>query len=117
MAGWTGLEPATFCVTGRRSNQLSYHPAVERTAKQLTNGGQVKRTFENFPFLFSPRTASRFLPRSAGRDTLRLQHPDQRAEVVVAMTAGLRRRQTTAHRLQERIRRTIRRGIGQAHVL
>jgi hypothetical protein len=28
MAGWTGLEPATFCVTGRRSNQLSYHPMV-----------------------------------------------------------------------------------------
>ena len=26
LAGWTGLEPATFCVTGRRSNQLSYHP-------------------------------------------------------------------------------------------
>ena len=26
MAGWTGLEPAAFCVTGRRSNQLSYHP-------------------------------------------------------------------------------------------
>ena len=26
MAGWAGLEPATFCVTGRRSNQLSYHP-------------------------------------------------------------------------------------------
>ena len=28
MAGWTGLEPATFCVTGRRSNQLSYHPGL-----------------------------------------------------------------------------------------
>ena len=28
MAGWTGLEPATFCVTGRRSNQLSYHPVM-----------------------------------------------------------------------------------------
>lgn len=28
MAGWTGLEPAAFCVTGRRSNQLSYHPEV-----------------------------------------------------------------------------------------
>gem|GEM_PF-6837261 len=27
MAGLTGLEPATFCVTGRRSNQLSYNPA------------------------------------------------------------------------------------------
>jgi hypothetical protein len=28
LAGWTGLEPATFCVTGRRSNQLSYHPEI-----------------------------------------------------------------------------------------
>ena len=26
MAGWKGLEPSTFCVTGRRSNQLNYHP-------------------------------------------------------------------------------------------
>ncbi len=30
MAGWTGLEPATFCVTGRRSNQLSYHPVIRK---------------------------------------------------------------------------------------
>jgi len=27
LAGWTGLEPATSDVTGRRSNQLNYHPA------------------------------------------------------------------------------------------
>ena len=27
MAGWTGLEPAAFRVTGRRYNQLNYHPA------------------------------------------------------------------------------------------
>ena len=26
MAGWKGLEPSTSCVTGRRSNQLNYHP-------------------------------------------------------------------------------------------
>ena len=28
MAGLTGLEPATSCVTGRRSNQLNYNPAT-----------------------------------------------------------------------------------------
>ena len=27
-AGTTGLEPATYCVTGSRSNQLSYAPIV-----------------------------------------------------------------------------------------
>ena len=26
VAGWTGLEPAASGVTGRRSNQLNYHP-------------------------------------------------------------------------------------------
>src|SRR5437870_166101 len=27
MAGWTGLEPATSDVTGRRSSEVNYHPA------------------------------------------------------------------------------------------
>src|SRR5437899_977391 len=30
MAGTTGLEPATSDVTGRRSNQLNYVPAISR---------------------------------------------------------------------------------------
>ncbi len=32
MAEWTGLEPATSGVTGRRSNQLNYHSAVAARA-------------------------------------------------------------------------------------
>jgi hypothetical protein len=28
LAGATGLEPAASCVTGRRSNQLNYAPAI-----------------------------------------------------------------------------------------
>jgi len=34
MAGWTGLEPAASAVTGRRYNQLNYHPAWMDTSKQ-----------------------------------------------------------------------------------
>src|SRR6266545_2462932 len=37
MAGWTGLEPATSDVTGRRSNQLNYHPA-----KVVERGGRCR---------------------------------------------------------------------------
>src|SRR5712691_3372034 len=36
MAGWTGLEPATSDVTGRRSNQLNYHPA------KVVGGGECR---------------------------------------------------------------------------
>ena len=28
LAEWTGLEPATSCVTGRRSSQLNYHSNI-----------------------------------------------------------------------------------------
>ncbi len=36
MAGTTGLEPATSDVTGRRSNQLSYVPALGQLPLQTT---------------------------------------------------------------------------------
>ncbi len=41
MAGATGLEPATSGVTGRRSNQLSYAPAVaiEGATRSAPSGG------------------------------------------------------------------------------
>ena len=35
MAGWTRLELATFCVTGRRSNQLSYHPINRKRGRNV----------------------------------------------------------------------------------
>jgi hypothetical protein len=43
VAGWTGLEPATSDVTGRRSNQLNYHPAVvcEAQAETLAEASRV----------------------------------------------------------------------------
>src|ERR1700679_4333512 len=46
MAGWTGLEPATFGVTGRRSNHLSYPPGWERTVIFRATIGSVKREFD-----------------------------------------------------------------------
>jgi hypothetical protein len=45
VAGWTGLEPAAFCVTGRRSNQLSYHPNKGEEAEARNRTGQVKSGF------------------------------------------------------------------------
>src|SRR5436190_15728981 len=41
MAGLTGLEPATSCVTGRRSNQLNYNPAGLRTGGAKMEGRRI----------------------------------------------------------------------------
>ena len=35
LAGLTGVEPATFAVTGRCSNQLRYNPSISRKNKKL----------------------------------------------------------------------------------
>jgi hypothetical protein len=36
MAVWTGLEPATSCVTGRHSNQLNYQTNIKLTVSKET---------------------------------------------------------------------------------
>ena len=63
MAGWTGLEPATFCVTGRRSNQLSYHP-VKR--ERTRNVGSTKVESSVVLADFSPPN----FPATADRNSL-----------------------------------------------
>jgi hypothetical protein len=47
LAGPTGLEPATSCVTGRRSNQLNYDPVQT-----------IKKLYTAFPRLTTANTRS-----------------------------------------------------------
>ena len=49
-AEWTGLEPATPCVTGMYSNQLNYHSFALRVCKYELFSGDVQRKiqFENY---------------------------------------------------------------------
>jgi hypothetical protein len=41
LAGWTGLEPAAFRVTGGRSNQLNYHPLSAHTSLTASSSGSL----------------------------------------------------------------------------
>ena len=42
-AVWTGLEPATSCVTGRHSNQLNYQTFFNRGAKIALHSFYAKK--------------------------------------------------------------------------
>ena len=45
MAGWTGLEPAASGVTGRRYNQLNYHP-ISKKLGELGGAGLEPATVD-----------------------------------------------------------------------
>ena len=50
LAEWTGLEPATPCVTGTYSNQLNYHSGC---SKLPLNGLQIYTAFFITQVVFS----------------------------------------------------------------
>jgi hypothetical protein len=49
MAGWTRLELATSDVTGRRSNQLNYHPVRKAHDFTFASGIVKKQIEKTFP--------------------------------------------------------------------
>jgi hypothetical protein len=65
MAGVAGLEPVTSAVTGQRSNQLSYTPAPNGSAK-LRN---VAASVNGLPQFFAKRGFGQQTPRRWGWGT------------------------------------------------
>ena len=49
LAGLTGLEPATSCVTGRRSNQLNYNPAPFAHGEMHAHNAKERGTIATTP--------------------------------------------------------------------
>ena len=47
MAGTTGLEPATYAVTGQRSNQLNYVPREGKTSCKSTELYRISSGMHN----------------------------------------------------------------------
>ena len=52
MAEWTGLEPATPCVTGRYSNQLNYHSVKLKLVVPYSHMGKPHTTISITAFHF-----------------------------------------------------------------
>src|SRR5665213_3282715 len=68
MAGTTGFEPATSDVTGRRSNQLNYVPALPDRRSQNSTGLRVGASFGAYCARFSAMLRADVVPASAPAD-------------------------------------------------
>src|ERR1035438_3054215 len=68
MAGTTGLETATSDVTGRRSNQLNYVPALPDRRSQNSTGLRVAASFGAYCAGFSAMLKTDVVPASAPAD-------------------------------------------------
>src|SRR6185503_5753655 len=88
MAGTTGLEPATSDVTGRRSNQLNYVPALPDRRSQNSTGLRAGASFEAYCALFSAMLEADVVPASAPADVrfrAKLPHsPRMKASVQIS---------------------------------
>ena len=62
MARWTGLEPATPGVTGRYSNQLSYHRALGACYRMVWGPSSAKRSKFVVRFASGLRLSGRWHP-------------------------------------------------------
>ena len=92
MAGTTGLEPATSDVTGRRSNQLNYVPAMSRehydasTSMRLPTNLRTPRRSERSVF---PRITHVIRARRPLRLSVRLRSPGFAATAIITLALGI----------------------------
>src|SRR3954465_11305799 len=82
MAGWTRLELATFCVTGRRSNQLSYHPKNRERGGNVDSEEGVSSVLLRPPWLLASEDGKRCFSSCSGKIPRRFSDPFRSAGAI-----------------------------------